>query len=444
MRRATGGVATTIAAAAAVAVWAAAAPGHQEESGAGKTATPPVLRRYVYMVQPDGSTHGGPGSRNGILVLDIDKRFSFVKRITTPDIRKLGKEIRLGLGGGMTGIAACKRTGRYYYSWSERTYQGPPGGIGCLDLKTDELIWERRYDRVCERPQFSRDGRLLYTTGRDREKRGLIAVDAANGDVVRDYQLGPPDNPFVSHPLVVHPDGRRLFCRAGCLDLETGKFLWQMDRTVALGETHIVLDRTATRLYLGRHRLPSTMATAIVDADTGKVLTKVPIDKEKHPDLGGISEVVAFEPGGGHFWGECFLRRDKELFVHLARYDNTTDPPTLDRVVSLEDLNAAHGLKLTWPKGHAMVTGAGDYVWFSCGVVLEARTGKFVCVMTAEDGKFTRGAKFVEVDFIGDEVVWAGQDECHGFIYDDYPLDRVRPLLPDSSPVKRAVDVAAQ
>jgi hypothetical protein len=85
----------------------------------------------------------------------------------------------------------------------------------------------------------------------------------------------------------------------------------------------------------------------------------------------------------------------------------------------------------------SLVTGAGDYVWFSCGAVLDARTGKFVCVMTAEDGKFTRGAKYVEATWIDGEVVWAGQDECHGFIYDDYPMDRVRPLLPASSPLRR-------
>jgi hypothetical protein len=50
--------------------------------------------------------------------------------------------------------------------------------------------------------------------------------------------------------------------------------------------------------------------------------------------------------------------------------------------------------------------------------------------MTAEEGKPFSSAKHVEATWIDDELVWAGQDEGHGFIYDNYPSDRVRPLLP--------------
>lgn len=50
------------------------------------------------------------------------------------------------------------------------------------------------------------------------------------------------------------------------------------------------------------------------------------------------------------------------------------------------------------------------------------------------DQKFTRGAKYVEVDWLDGQIIWAGQDESHGFIFEGYPLDRVRPLLPQGSP----------
>jgi hypothetical protein len=101
--------------------------------------------------------------------------------------------------------------------------------------------------------------------------------------------------------------------------------------------------------------------------------------------------------------------------------------------VNRDELNAKHGLRLADPQGHARVTGAGDYVWFSNGAVLEAPTGKYHCVMTAEDGKFTRGAKYVDVDWLDGEILWAGKDESHGFLYPDYPIEKVRPLLPGSS-----------
>jgi hypothetical protein len=34
-----------------------------------------------------------------------------------------------------------------------------------------------------------------------------------------------------------------------------------------------------------------------------------------------------------------------------------------------------------------------------------------------------------EIDFLDGRLQWAGQDVGHGYIYDSYPLDRVRALL---------------
>jgi len=375
------------------------------------------LKRYVYMVQPDGSTSGGPGSRNGILALDIDKGFTFVKRITTPGILKVRQGV--GSGDGMRGIAVCRQTGRLYYSWHQGRKPGDDGA-GCIDLKTEKVIWERAYDFSCARLQVSVDGKTLYMPRHwtDTKTKKLCTIDAATGEPGRVYDTG---NAWPQHPFIVHPDGKRLFFPGACLDLANGGLLWTEGK-VCRGNIHIVLNHTGTRLYTGRHPEGDKVATWILDADTGAIVTKVPIDKTAHPDLNGISEVVAFEPGGRHFWGEAGK--------YMVRYDNTKHPPELVTIVDRDDLNAAHGINLTQPKGHAMVTGAGDYVWFSSGAVLDAKTGTYHCVMTAEDGKFTRGAKFVEIDWLDGEVLWAGQDECHGFIYNDYPIDRVRPLLP--------------
>jgi hypothetical protein len=380
------------------------------------------LKRYIYCAQPDGSTSGGPGNKNGILVLDIDQKFSFVKRFTTPGILA----VRQGVSGGcgMRGIAVCRQTGRLYYDWHQGNKPGDDGA-GCLDLKTGKVVWERKYDFTCERPQVSCDGKTVFIPRHwtDTKTHRLYCLDAATGEPGRVYDTG---KAWPQHPLVVHPDGKRLFFPGACLDLESGNLLWT-EAKVSRGQVHIVLDHTGTRLYTGRHPENETVATWVLDANTGAVAAKALIDKAKYPELKGISEVVAFEPGGGHFWGEA--RK------YMVRFDNTKDPPELVNIVNRDDLNAAHGLKLSDPKGHAMVTGAGDYVWFSNGAVLEAQSGKFVCVMTAEDGRFTRGAKFLEVDFLDGEIIWTGQDESHGFIYNDYPIDRVRPLLPPSSPI---------
>ena len=117
---------------------------------------------------------------------------------------------------------------------------------------------------------------------------------------------------------------------------------------------------------------------------------------------------------------------------------DATNPHFWGIVRGVEAVTRQHGYRgMGHAHGHAMVAGAGDYVWFSSGVVLEAKTGRYVCQWKAEDGQTLQSAKHLEATWIGDELVWAGQDEGHGFIYNDYPLDQVLPLLPETSPLKR-------
>ena len=400
------------------------------EAKAPHVAKAPRLKRYVYTVQPDGSQKVGPGGGHGIVVLDMDKRFTFVKRITTPAIAN----VRHGMAGGdgMRGIAADATAGWLYYSW----HQGKPGsgldGAGCIDLKTDKVLWERTYEFTCARLQVSIDGKTLYMPRhwRDRKTKKLYTIDAATGKPGRVYDCG---RCWPQHPLVVHPDGRRLFFPGACLDLVAGEILWTSGIS-GRGNCHIVGDRTCGRLYTGRHPEQATVATWILDAESGRTVARVPIDTKAHAGLkGGLTECIGFEPGGKHFWGEASGER------YMLRYDNTGDIPKLETVVDEKDLEERHGYRgMGHAHGHAMVSAAGDYVWFSNGVVLEAATGRYVCQWTAEDGKRFQGEKFLEIDFLDGEVLWAGQDEGHGFVYESYPIERVRPLLPESSPARRA------
>ncbi|MBM4035904.1 MAG: hypothetical protein FJ291_29545 [Planctomycetes bacterium] len=387
------------------------------------------LKRYVYSVQPDGSQAIGPGGGKGIVVIDIDKGFRFVKRMTTPASEKLVHAYRNGRG--MYGIAAARATGRLYYCWHQGRGKGDDG-VGCLDLLTDKVVWERNYEFSCARIQVSVDAKSVFVARHweDPGTRKLYVLDAANGDVVREYDCG---KRWPQHPLVVHPDGKRLFFPGAALDLESGRILWTDDKVCGRGNCHIVLNRDGTRLYTGRHPEQATVATWILDADSGQVVHKVPLDTAGCPDLkGGVTEVVAFSPDGSRFWGEASGER------FLLQFDNAAEPPKLIRVVDKQDLVAKHGYKpLGHGHGHAMVSGAGDYVWFSNGIVLDADSGAYVCQWTAEEGKPFQSAKMLEVDLLDGKVLWTGQDQGHGFIYSNYPIERVRALRPNRNAAGR-------
>jgi hypothetical protein len=382
------------------------------------------LKRYIYSVHPDGSQSSGPGGGRGIAVLDMDRQFTVVQRIPIAPVAR---------GGVMTGAAAHRGTGRFFYAWRGGS---PEHGVGCLDLKTGKVLWETPTEYTCERPQVSVDGATVFVTRHwsSRKPLNYATFDAATGKPGRVYEFsdfGPQHRKLVpAHPIVLHPDGKRLFFPRGALDLASGALLWSNP----LAGSHITLDHEGAKLYTGRHfQGHETTATWIIDADTGKTLSQVPLDDAKARCEGmehGLHETVAFEPGGEHFWGQAGSGLNWKL-----RYDNRCSPPKLDLAVSRKALGLG-GIG----HGQTLVSAAGDYVWFCDGIVLEAKTGKFVCTWKCENGRRVMSAKHVEVNFLDGEILWTGQDQSHGFMYRDYPIDKVRSLLPAASPAKRSPD----
>src|SRR5262249_23956431 len=96
----------------------------------------PGIRNYV--------EHGGVG----ILVFDRDRGYRFVKRIPTwavPD-RQEPENVK--------GIAASAVTGMVYVSNLSR--------VIAINAVTGDKIWDRAYERGCDRLAISPDGRTLY------------------------------------------------------------------------------------------------------------------------------------------------------------------------------------------------------------------------------------------------------------------------------------------
>src|SRR5262245_6560888 len=89
-------------------------------------------RRYLYMSTPDGAqTEGRSG--NGILIFDIDDSHKFLRRIEIPSFKE-----------GLRGFTGNAQTRRIYFSTTNRR-------LGCFDLGTDKVVWERQYEAGCDR-----------------------------------------------------------------------------------------------------------------------------------------------------------------------------------------------------------------------------------------------------------------------------------------------------
>src|SRR5690349_3787232 len=96
-------------------------------------------KHYIYMTTPDGAQAGGSGE--GVLVFDMDNDHAFVRRIDVPTFKN-----------GVRGVNASAATGRLYVTMNGFR-------MVCMDLKTDAVLWEKKYDTGCDRGAITPDGK---------------------------------------------------------------------------------------------------------------------------------------------------------------------------------------------------------------------------------------------------------------------------------------------
>jgi hypothetical protein len=125
------------------------------------------IRRLLYVAVPGIRNYLEYGG-HGLLVFDIDDGHRFLKRIPTGGLNPEGEPINV------KGICASAITDRLYIS-TITTLQ-------CLDLKTEQILWEIPYESGCDRMSLSPDGKTLYLPS--FEKAHWHVVDALSGEVI--------------------------------------------------------------------------------------------------------------------------------------------------------------------------------------------------------------------------------------------------------------------
>src|SRR5882757_1975092 len=100
-------------------------------------------KRYLYVATPGIRDYLGYGG-HGILVFDINNNHRFVRRIGTQGFHPDGKP------SNVKGIAVSIPLNSIYVSTLESLQR--------IDLTTERVVWEKKFDGGCDRMAISPDG----------------------------------------------------------------------------------------------------------------------------------------------------------------------------------------------------------------------------------------------------------------------------------------------
>ena len=339
-----------------------------------------TVDRYLYVAEPGIRNYVEYGG-HGVIVFDIGKNYEFVKRIPfqglAPD----------GTPSNVKGICGSAATGRLYVSTKIH--------LICIDLHTDEVLWERTYPNGCDRMSISPDGKVIYQPS--FEKDNWYVLDADTGDVIAEHH--PKSR---AHNTVYGIDGKRVYMAGLASPL----------LSIADTSTHttvqpcgpfsnsirpFTVNGSQSLCFVNVNEL---LGFEVGDLKTGKKLYRV--------------EVAGFEQGpvkrhGCPSHGIAMTPDESEIWVtdghneRLHIFDATVMPP-----------KQVHSIKVREQPGWITFSIDGKTCWPSTGDVIDTATRQITHTLTDEKGRMVMSEKLLEVQMQAGRVVAVGDQFGRG------------------------------
>jgi DNA-binding beta-propeller fold protein YncE len=351
----------------ALLLFIAASPG-------GWTAAAPAEHHYLYVAEPGVRNYVEYGGV-GVLVFDMDRGYSFVRRIPT-EIVPPGRPPE-----NVKGIAASAATGRLYVTTLTH--------LIAFDLTNDRKLWDRTFDGGCDRLAISPDGRILYVPS--LEGAHWNVVDGATGEIRARIVTNSG-----AHNTIYGPDGRRVYLaglRSALLDVADPATSRVVQRVGPFSNVirPFTINAAQTLCFVNVNDL---LGFEIGDLKTGKMLHRVEVSgfaKGPVKRHGCPSHGIGLTPDERELW----LSDGANSAVHI--FDARAMPPRQVATVTLRD-----------QPGWITFSLDGRHALPSTGDVIDTRTRKIVATLTDEAGRTVQSEKVVEVVFSGGRVVRTG------------------------------------
>ena len=323
-----------------------------------------------------------PGVRNyleygghGILVYDVDAGHKLVKRIPTKGFKKDGTP------SNVKGVAVSVATNCIYISTLE--------ALQCIDLATEQLVWEKTYEGGCDRMAMSPDGKLIYLPTLEKEHWNV--VDAKSGDVIEQIFTNSG-----AHNTLYGADGTKVYLAGlrtntlGVADARTHTVIKQVGPFSA-SVRPFTINGAQSLCYVNVNNL---LGFEVGDINSGNMLHRVEVEGfstgpvKRH---GCPSHGIGLTPDEKEVWlCDAFNQR-----LHI--FDNTVMPPRQKESIVLRD-----------QPGWVTFSMDGKYAYPSTGEIIDVKSRKIIATLKDENGNPIQSEKMVEIYLDGKKVKKAG------------------------------------
>jgi len=319
-------------------------------------------RHFLYVATPGIRNYLEFGGA-GVLVFDMDNGHKFVKRIETPASKKEKPE-------NVKGVCASAATKRLFFSTLTRLY--------CVDLLSEETLWEKALPGGCDRMAISPDGKRLYVPSLEGPHWNV--VDGETGDVVVTVETKSG-----AHNTVCSLDGARVYM-AGLKSPNLTVFDTKTNEVAGtcgpFGNAirPFTINGSRSLCFVNVNEL---LGFEVGDLTTGKMLHRVEVEGFKKGPIkrhGCPSHGVGLTPDEKEVW-VCDAANQR---VHV--FDATVLPP-----------KQMHSIALREQPGWVTFSLDGSYAYPSTGEVVDVKTKKIITALTDEKGREVHSEKMVEV-----------------------------------------------
>jgi DNA-binding beta-propeller fold protein YncE len=338
------------------------------------TAPAANVKRYLYVATPgirDYLEYGG----HGILVYDISNNYKLVKRIPTGGLKANGTP------SNVKGVAVSLATNSIYITTLEALQR--------IDLSTEKIVWEKKYEGGCDRLSISPDGKVIYLPTLEKEHWNV--VDAETGEVIKQIFTNSG-----AHNTLYGGDGSHVYMAGlrtntlGVSDVQSHTMIKQVGPFTQPVRPFTV-NGSQTLCYVNVNGL---LGFEIGDIRTGEKLHRIEVEGFQQGPVkrhGCPSHGVGLTPDEKEVWiCDAFNQR-----MHI--FDNTVMPPKQVASIEVRD-----------QPGWITFSLDGKHAYPSTGEIIDIKTRKIVTALKDEKGNAVMSEKVIEIHMDGKKAVKAG------------------------------------